>query len=425
MCGIIAAFNTDIKKKGQKKIGIEQKGPVNGFIINQYEDQHLRGTQGFGIISINEKLKIEVQRATEPIKFLLDLYQFPSKMIIAHHRMPTSTENKLSQTHPMFVANKMLEHSYLVIHNGIVNNADELKIKHEALGFKYTTEHEEFETTYGYTKKQTTKFNDSESLAIELALFAEGKIHTIGTPSNAAFIMLQIDKTGTIAQKVYYGRKTTPLNMAKTRGQLRLSSEGPGNAVEEGNLYSFDIKDTEMKLTKKKLPFIDYKPLTQPATTLWNNDGSLKSLEERTTSIIETTPSEKKESKTEEMSDEKYILSERTRFKATIKEKDAEEIQCIYEEFIEEYKDHMSEMIHEFANACTDSTPEMPETTTYLYQLNGYMETMKAITTDTQAELAITEKNETKNLEDQKEFARNWHKHNPHIKQGGFGQEDW
>jgi len=43
-------------------------------------------------------------------------------MIIAHHRYPTSTKNLINQTHPIQVSNELLEHDYLVIHNGVITN---------------------------------------------------------------------------------------------------------------------------------------------------------------------------------------------------------------------------------------------------------------------------------------------------------------
>ena len=85
MCGLTAAFNT--KKDGKKS----NKNSVNDIIVSQFQNQCSRGQKGFGIIRIN-KGKIEVDRACETTKFLLDLYLKPSQMIIAHHRTPTSTE---------------------------------------------------------------------------------------------------------------------------------------------------------------------------------------------------------------------------------------------------------------------------------------------------------------------------------------------
>src|ERR1035437_1703873 len=115
MCGIIGAI---ANPRSEKKID------ANNFIINQFEDQNSRGKEGFGIIRITNG-KIEgIDRACTPMKFLIDLYQNKSESIIAHHRTPTSTDNKIAQTHPIYVNNKELKYDYLIIHNGMIRNDD-------------------------------------------------------------------------------------------------------------------------------------------------------------------------------------------------------------------------------------------------------------------------------------------------------------
>jgi len=241
MCGIIAGFNTKNKKK------------INDFIINQYENQYGRGHEGFGIIRINQNQKIEIDRATEPTKFLLDLYLKKSSMIIAHHRMPSSTNNLISQTHPMLVQNAILKYDYLVIHNGIITNDKKLREKHIELGFEYKTEYmgSQYKSAYyQYQLESVLKFNDSEALAIELALFIEKKITQTDIDNNAAFIALQINKKTNKANQVFFGHKGNPLNMFKKNNQLLLSSEGKGENLPEDIMYSFSIKDEKMKLTE-------------------------------------------------------------------------------------------------------------------------------------------------------------------------------
>lgn len=260
MCGIIAAFNTSAKKNHFES--------ANDFIINQYEEQFSRGTQGFGIIRIDKKMGVQVDRATEPTKFLIDLTIKKSDMIIAHHRTPTSTKNKLDQTHPILVSNKQLKFDYLVIHNGIITNTGALKTKHKELGYNYTTEYKDtFYSQGGYNTVTRTydhgevnsriKWNDTESLAVELALFIEGKIDTIENNNNAAFIVVQINKKTQKTSAVFFGRNgmASNLNMYKTKGVLRLSSEGIGEEVEENQLFAFNPMFKAMYLTKKPIPF--------------------------------------------------------------------------------------------------------------------------------------------------------------------------
>lgn len=240
MCGIIGAFNFD-----------ENKENVNDWIIDQLEDQISRGKDGFGIIFIDSKKNIIIKRATEISKSMVDLYMTKCKMIILHHRTPTSSQNKISQTHPILVKNGSLKHDYLVIHNGIISNCDQLKETHEAMGFLYTTERMK-DKGFTYEKEE---YNDSEALAIEIARFIEGQEDVVDTRGNAAFIALQIDKKTDKAKKVYFGRNDgfNPIHLSSAQGKIRLSSEGEGNNCKEETLYQFNLND--FKLHKNKLLF--------------------------------------------------------------------------------------------------------------------------------------------------------------------------
>jgi len=258
MCGIIAEFNTQTQKK--KKI-IKAKD-ANLFIRNQYQEQYSRGVKGFGSIRIDKKRKVTVSRNCEPIGFLVDLHMEKAKMIIAHHRTPTSTDNTLEQTHPMFITNPDLKYDYYIVHNGIVANDLNLYDKHTDLGFYYRTE---YMAGAGYhSSYQTKKFNDSEAIAIEMALFIENKIKAVRTESRAALIALQVDKKTNKAIKVFFGKNgvSAALNLDKKKGQLKLSSVGKGEAIDANSLYSFKVNDTNMKLSKKNFPFELEKEIT-------------------------------------------------------------------------------------------------------------------------------------------------------------------
>lgn len=254
MCGIIGAFNTQTPKERKNKAPVPN---VNDFVIDTYEDQHTRGKEGFGLITIDIKKDVTVHRATEPVKFLLDLKMNPSPMIIAHHRMPTSTDNKLSQTHPIFVSNESLAHDYFVIHNGIISNAEELKDKHDKLGFVYTTKTQDAKK-FGYQYYRSVEFNDSESLAIELALLIEGRSVHLGHQGSAAFIVLQTDKKTGKALRVFFGRDSSPIQMHKQEGQLCLSSEGIGESVPRDLLHSFLMSDPAFNLTTVPFKIVPY-----------------------------------------------------------------------------------------------------------------------------------------------------------------------
>jgi hypothetical protein len=220
--------------------------PVNNAVLDQFEDQHGRGTQGFGIIKIGESGEYKVDRATEGYKFIYDIHQDPVRGMIVHHRTPTSSNNFLNQTHPIEVDNGSLKHKYFVVHNGIISNDDDLKEAHEKLGFVYGTEY-----------KDKSKYNDSEGFAIEIARFIEGQIDRLDILGSAAFICIQVSKKTNRILKLFFGRNTNPLNMAKTRGKLFLSSAGQGNEIEPEILYECRL-DEEMKLSKRKMLFKEY-----------------------------------------------------------------------------------------------------------------------------------------------------------------------
>lgn len=240
MCGIIAAVNY-----GQNQVN------ANEAIVNQFEDQCERGEKGFGIICLDAKRVPTVYRATEKVKFLLDLYLRPSQIIIAHHRMPTSSENKLSQTHPIVTTRPNWQHLYYTIHNGVISNDDELKKAHEQAGFKYTTEYVKW--------KDTVAFNDTEAVAIEFARYLEGETKAITLGGSAALVILQVDKKTNTATKLFAWRNSNPLHLAATRGKIFLSSTGPGDNIAEDVLFTLDLsklKQDNLKFQKKALTVI-------------------------------------------------------------------------------------------------------------------------------------------------------------------------
>lgn len=223
MCGIVTAFS----KLGQS---------VNTIVVDQFQDQHHRGKEGYGAAMLlngaDNKTFVDIKRATTEAKILVDIYMNPSSAILFHHRLPTSSANLRSQTHPIFVSNDLFTHDYFIVHNGVIQNADALKVGHEKDGFQYTT------ALPGTTKN----FNDSESLAIEIALMIEGhndKIHTIGS---AAFVGFKINKVTRELVDIIYGRNyQNPIKVFESDKILLLSSEGYGTDVEAHQLFTYNV----------------------------------------------------------------------------------------------------------------------------------------------------------------------------------------
>jgi len=388
MCGILAAFNTKIKNKVTPD--------VNDFIVNQYEDQCNRGQKGFGIIRIDEKRNIEMDRSTEPVKFLLDLYLKKSKMIIAHHRTPTSTANTLQQTHPMSISDAQLEFDYEIIHNGIIINTEDLYKKHKELGFVYNTEVQE----YGYGDSIRTKWNDSESIAIELAMFIEKKITAIGTDNNAAFIALQIDKRTRKALKVFFGKNgiSADLTMYKTKGALRISSEGAGDEIEVNELYSFKLNDKKMTLSKRKMefkkheiPVIIEKKEGEPFPSTITRDVITTNTQTMNKVDLETTVRGKREWITEDdirktstlfatEIEKGYVELASAAIKERTKDEESSAIPKIVEDSLEDEIDKITEILGEYKEALLCEKFEDRDIFYYSSQIFRITKAMKVIT---------------------------------------------
>jgi hypothetical protein len=218
MCGIIGYISKQKKSDAGRKI------------IEQYQDQHQRGTQGFGLISVH-KDHIDIERSTEPVKALLDARFSDAPVMMFHHRAPTSTDNKIRQTHPIVVSHDELKHDYYVIHNGVISNDDDLfKIHTEELGYVYTTLEKatyESPSRYGYAASSYhyNKFNDSESFAIELARYLEGRSEEIGTLGSVAFIALRVNKkTGTAIDMIWGCNDRNPVEFLETETGILIAS---------------------------------------------------------------------------------------------------------------------------------------------------------------------------------------------------------
>ena len=234
---------------------VQKTGAVNNDILDIYQDQRSRGTNGYGGIFMAEDGTFEEYRATHEVKALMDLYMKPAKLILWHHRTPTSTGNAVDQTHPLLVRNARLKYDYFIAHNGIISNDDEVKKLHEKAGFKYRTEYKEKD----YWNKWEAKWNDSETLAIEVAMYIEKLRKNLRTEGSAAFVAAQVDKkTGKIIN-IFYGRNHQVLTVSVDKDSVTVSSEGQEKDVEQNKLFKLAL-DT-MKITSEPLLFKE-KPVT-------------------------------------------------------------------------------------------------------------------------------------------------------------------
>jgi hypothetical protein len=164
------------------------------------------------------------------------LDKYPSTNILFHHRFPTSTENIKRACHP-FSTKDFFDTNYILVHNGVIRNDDELKAEHEAMGIKYSSEHPD------------GSYNDSEALLWDVALMLEGKQKGLKALGAIAFVCMAI-KPGRKHDKLYFARNTNPLNLLYEDDiGFMLSSEGPGEPIVSDALYSYNYVTRVMKTT--------------------------------------------------------------------------------------------------------------------------------------------------------------------------------
>ncbi len=258
MCGIVF-----VKNNGSRK--------ACRTVFNRYEQQSKRGTQGYGAVSIADNIVRKVYRSQD-VNGIKDIYQDNADTILFHHRTPTSTPNYIECTHPIFVSNEKLDSDYLIVHNGVINNADTLRREFEKEGFIYTTAIQEMyisKITGKIYPTDTEKFNDSESFAIDLALAIEGNLPQLKSRGSMAFVALQISKEDSHVVQVFFGRNiANPLKMDRRNDNFVLASEGIGEDVVPHKLYSYDMGNGEVDITDLEIG-IKY---TIPEKTAENSD---------------------------------------------------------------------------------------------------------------------------------------------------------
>lgn len=240
MCGLV---------HGKRKNGY----PIANAILKRFDKQRSRGTEGFGYVSVENGYIKNVVRAETETEIKKRLKNEKASEILFHHRRPTSTPNYKELAHPIVVKNKLLDYDYYIIHNGVIRNSHELKRKHEEKGFEYQTEMTEITTTkikigektYSKESSLVTKFNDSEALATELALFFDGKKGTIDTQGAVAFIAYQTRKDGKVI-KMHYGKNTiNPLTVENNGDLYFIRSEGGKYELESNRIITLDYETGE------------------------------------------------------------------------------------------------------------------------------------------------------------------------------------
>lgn len=247
MCGICYVKRSDGKR-------------ANKMVIKRYENQKKRGQQGFGFVAIDDNHVVTSKHSSDEETIKKEIDKQSANEMLFHHRYPTSTPNYACTAHPIVVDNPKLNYVYFVVHNGVIWNDVFLREKHLIDGFEYTTEITNSWTSKNgnYLGTNEVKWNDSESLAIELARDLDCKDEDMSGIANVrgsiAFIALQVDKKTGKCRRLYFGRNlSSPLIYKKENNFFSICSEGSGEVVEMDKLWFYDYE------TDKLMVFNDYK----------------------------------------------------------------------------------------------------------------------------------------------------------------------
>ncbi len=208
-------------------------------IIQTYKGQRTRGHDGFGFYLPQLD---RLTHNTREGRTLSLLNRTITNEIMFHHRYPTSTVNTRKGCHPYSTKNFFPDHSYVLVHNGVLRNEDVLRRKHEDFGVKYVSDVKQALPS-GVVQD---KYNDSESLLWEVALFLEGYKDSMDAIGTIAFIVCQLDKDKKPVALYFARNSGNPLKIQYTKTGLSLSSAGEGREIPQDVLHRFDYATREI-----------------------------------------------------------------------------------------------------------------------------------------------------------------------------------
>lgn len=226
MCGIVYSKNFTGR-------------PVAKIIKKKYKKQRNRGYEGFGFYIPETNRLTHNPRERRAMNLLTR--ENKASEILFHHRFPTSTDNVRNSCHP-FSTKDNLKYNYVGVHNGVLYNEKELKLEHDKLGIKYVSE------------QLDGRFNDSEALIYDIAMYIEGDVSKISAIGSIAFIVVQRTHEG-VPVALYFGRNQgNPLVANVTENSITLSSEGEGEIIKAHTLYRLDYGTMDISEERCHIP---------------------------------------------------------------------------------------------------------------------------------------------------------------------------
>jgi len=170
-----------------------------------------RGYDSFGFAWISDDLKVECVKSIEKVlkkTFKKDLLEKESYNLVAHTRWATNGEVAIRNTHPFESSNK----KFYLIHNGIINNAEEIKneLKNKKT-FSSDTDSEVIVNLleYYYEKYPELDFN----LVLQMTFKRLSGYWSV--------VILKADEDNTL----YVSRNQTPMMIGFSKDELHISSD--------------------------------------------------------------------------------------------------------------------------------------------------------------------------------------------------------
>lgn len=225
--------------------------PVNEWIFDKYLSQRNRGHDGFGLFNGTHLVKAAME---DRIVNWLSREKNKSSLLMFHHRWPTSTINTRKTAHPFTTGKYFGDTEYILVHNGVIRYPDVRHEEHVKRGIKY-------QSSLG-----DGKYNDSECLLWDFALWEEGKIPELETYGDVAFICMKVVK-GKLSKLFFYHNWARPLFMEHDKKHLSLASTGLKEEVKEGMLYTWLYGNHH--LSKEYLSIPTYKTYTYGKDDTW------------------------------------------------------------------------------------------------------------------------------------------------------------
>ena len=242
MCGIIYQHTTH-----------PQDTTLPKRVWRRYQAQRSRGHQGFGFYANGH-----ITKAAEERRIKRQLLKTEAQSILFHHRYPTSTDNTKVMAHPFTTGNYFKNVQYVFIHNGVLRDYHSFEDKHRALGIEYQRDYK-------------GKFNDSEALMWEFALWHQGKKDSIEITGDGAIIAIErrrrTKRSKWVDYAVHYGRNYgRPMVVEQSQYHLYLASEGKGESVPANVLHSYNYATGQTTTNAEfKIPAYVYQAATSTA----------------------------------------------------------------------------------------------------------------------------------------------------------------